>query len=76
MKNNNFKPTASSLRVESAKDVFRTDRDPDAEPTVNTSMKLLVETRNRLKLYAAAHGLKMQDVVEDAINEYLERMGG
>ncbi|MBW3089247.1 hypothetical protein [Bifidobacterium miconisargentati] len=75
MRNANFKPSASTRGVKRPEDVFRQEA-PISEEWVNTSVRLRVNTRNRVKLYAAGHGLKIQDVIETALLEHLERIGG
>ncbi|WP_255201920.1 hypothetical protein [Bifidobacterium pseudolongum] len=54
-------------------DVFRA---PDGgrdrgERWVKTSVSLRADTRMRLKRYAAAHDMKLQDVIDEALDEYL-----
>lgn len=38
---------------------------------VKTSVSLRADTRMRLKRYAAAHDMKLQDVIDEALDEYL-----
>ena len=71
----NFKPTRRTLDVRDARDVFAPAKPEDADPWLNTSVRLRTSTRNRVKLYAAKHGLKMQDVIEDALTAYLGEKG-
>ncbi|MEF2735672.1 hypothetical protein [Bifidobacterium animalis] len=54
-------------------DVFRA---PDGvrdrgERWVKTSVSLRADTRMRLKRYAAAHDMKLQDVIDEALDAYL-----
>ena len=41
------------------------------EPWVKTSVSMRPETRRRLKTYAAEHDLRIQEVVEEALGQYL-----
>ena len=38
---------------------------------VKTSVSLRADTRRRLKRYAATHDMKLQDVIDEALDEYL-----
>ena len=43
----------------------------DAEGWVKTSVSLRASTRRRLKTWAAAHDMRIQEVLEDALDSYL-----
>ena len=43
----------------------------DAEAWVKTSVSLRASTRRRLKTWAAAHDMRIQEVLEDALDSYL-----
>lgn len=42
-------------------------------PWMQTSLKLRLKTRSQIKAYAALNSLTMQDVIETALSEYLEK---
>ncbi len=69
----NYTPAARTSHVHGMSDVFRA---PDGgrdrgERWVKTSVSLRADTRMRLKRYAAAHDMKLQDVIDEALDEYL-----
>lgn len=74
----NFRPSRSTRMVGSSRDVFVDEGAVEAgeNPWLKTSVSLRTDTRNRVKLYAAGNGLKIQEVVETALTEYLDRIGG
>lgn len=41
------------------------------EPWVKTSVSMRPETRRRLKTYAAEHDMRLQEVLEDALQAFL-----
>ena len=43
----------------------------DAEGWVKTSVSLRASTRRRLKTFAAEHDMRIQEVLEDALDAYL-----
>lgn len=43
----------------------------DAEGWVKTSVSMRPETRRRLKTYAAAHDMRIQEVIDLALEAYL-----
>lgn len=50
---------------------------PQVEETrVNFSTRIKSSTRRRVRVYAAAHDLDLQDVVDQALEEYLRRHDG
>lgn len=49
----------------------RTVKPSDAEGWVKTSVSLRASTRRRLKTWAAAHDMRIQEVLEDALDSYL-----
>lgn len=69
----NYTPAARTSHVHGMSDVFRA---PDGgrdrgEGWVKTSVSLRADTRMRLKRYAAAHDMKLQDVIDEALDAYL-----
>lgn len=50
----------------------RKDEKPESgEGWVKTSVSLRASTRRRLKTWAAAHDVRIQEVLEDALDSYL-----
>ena len=50
----------------------RKDEKPESgEGWVKTSVSLRASTRRRLKAWAAAHDMRIQEVLEDALDSYL-----
>lgn len=49
----------------------KTVKPNDAEGWVKTSVSLRASTRRRLKTWAAAHDMRIQEVLEDALASYL-----
>lgn len=50
----------------------RKDEKPESgEAWVKTSVSLRASTRRRLKTWAAAHDMRIQEVLEDALGTYL-----
>lgn len=50
----------------------RKDEKPESgEAWVKTSVSLRASTRRRLKTWAAAHDMRIQEVLEDALDSYL-----
>lgn len=50
----------------------RKDEKPESgEGWVKTSVSLRASTRRRLKTWAAAHDMRIQEVLEDALDSYL-----
>lgn len=66
-------PVAADKEIREVKDVFR--KDPEMEvadnPLVMTSIRLHVKTRTAAKIYAAEHGMKLQEVIENALKDYI-----
>ena len=48
-----------------------TDKPESGEGWVKTSVSLRASTRRRLKTWAAAHDMRIQEVLEDALDSYL-----
>ena len=48
---------------------------PEAEERVNFSARVRASVRRRAKLYAAGHDVSLQDLVDEALDEYLRRHG-
>lgn len=65
-----YRPVGRTAQVTGLADVFRGEAGPDAE-WVKTSINLRPAMRVRLKQYAAAHDLKLQDVIDAALDAYL-----
>ena len=70
----NYAPAARTSRVHAMSDVFRAP-DDGRERWVKTSVSLGAATRRRLKQYAAAHDVTIQQAVDEAICAYLDREG-
>jgi predicted HicB family RNase H-like nuclease len=51
------------------------NEDPQAEERVNFSARVRVSVRRRAKLYAAGHDINLQDLVDQALDDYLRRHG-
>lgn len=73
MRNLGYTPAARTSHVHGMSDVFRA---PDGvrdrgERWVKTSVSLRADTRMRLKRYAAARDMKLQDVIDEALDAYL-----
>ena len=56
-----FRPAARTRSVSGMADVFRS----------KTSVSMRPETRRRLKTYAAAHDMRIQEVIDLALEAYL-----
>ncbi len=54
----------------------RTVKPNDAEGWVKTSVSLRASTRRRLKTWAAEHDMRIQEVVDAALETYLGLNGG
>lgn len=72
-----FAPTAATREVRDIGDVFREDPAPrEAEDSwMMTSMRLHSSVRNRVKVFAFSNGLRMQDVIDEALRAYLDGKG-
>lgn len=64
-----YRPAARVGQVKSMGDVFRDG--PDAD-WVKTSVSLRRETRRRAKQYALDHDMSLQEVVDAALQEYMD----
>lgn len=64
------KPNTAIPNTEKTKN--RKDEKPESgEGRVKTSVSLRASTRRRLKTWAAAHDMRIQEVLEDALDSYL-----
>lgn len=64
------KPNTAIPNTEKTKN--RKDEKPESgEDWVKTSVSLRASTRRRLKTWAAAHDMRIQEVLEDALDSYL-----
>lgn len=64
------KPNTAIPNTEKTKN--RKDEKPESgEGWVKTSVSLRDSTRRRLKTWAAAHDMRIQEVLEDALDSYL-----
>lgn len=64
------KPNTAIPNTEKTKN--RKDEKPESvEGWVKTSVSLRASTRRRLKTWAAAHDMRIQEVLEDALDSYL-----
>lgn len=69
-KPNTEKPNTAIPNTEKTKN--RKDEKPESgEGWVKTSVSLRASTRRRLKTWAAAHDMRIQEVLEDALDSYL-----
>ncbi|MBT1173896.1 hypothetical protein JS528_11265 [Bifidobacterium sp. MA2] len=68
-----YRPAAAEREINEINDVFRKDTDAadDVNPLVMTSIRLHARTRIAAKVYAAEHGMKMQEVIEAALEQYI-----
>ncbi|MGO4417193.1 hypothetical protein AB4Z54_00050 [Streptomyces sp. MCAF7] len=46
---------------------------PELEERTNFSARVRVSVRKRAKLYAAANDISLQDLVDEALDDYLRR---
>lgn len=65
-----FRPAARTRSVSGMADVFRSDQTGEWS---KTSVSMRPETRRRLKTYAAAHDMRIQEVIDLALEAYLAR---
>lgn len=63
-----FRPAARTRSVSGMADVFRSDQTGEWS---KTSVSMRPETRRRLKTYAAAHDMRIQEVIDLALEAYL-----
>ena len=69
-KPNTAMPNTAMPNTEKTKN--RKDEKPESgEGWVKTSVSLRASTRRRLKTWAAAHDMRIQEVLEDALDSYL-----
>ncbi|KAA8815080.1 hypothetical protein EMB92_11340 [Bifidobacterium callitrichos] len=68
-----YKPASEDREIKEIRDVFRKDDAPtdDENPLVMTSIRLHAKTRAAAKVYAIEHGMKMQEVIENALSKYI-----
>lgn len=66
-----FKPGSKPKTI---KEIYRDDRTPQAgaDVPVTTSLKLRGSTKDRLKTYAAMNHTTMGEVLEQAINQWID----
>lgn len=50
-------------------------RQPPKEPLVNFGGRVRESLRRRLRIYAASNDLDLQDVLDQALSEFLDRQG-
>lgn len=64
-----------SRQAGEVEELFRADPvvEEESNPWVQTSLRFRLKTRNRVKAYAAVHGLTMQEVLEDCLTMYLDQ---
>lgn len=48
---------------------------PADEPRVNFGARIRASVRKRARLYAVEHDIDLQDVIDQAIDEYLRKRG-
>jgi predicted HicB family RNase H-like nuclease len=48
---------------------------PEAEDRVNFSARVRASVRRRAKVYAATHDVNLQDLMDQALDEYLSKRG-
>ncbi|MFD8851553.1 hypothetical protein [Streptomyces sp. NPDC059604] len=48
----------------------------EPEERVNFSARVRASVRRRAKVYAAANDVNLQDLMDEALDEYLKRHGG
>ena len=70
-----YEPMAAEREINEVKDVFRADNTSTVveDPFVLTSIRLHSSVKNATKMYAAERGMKMQEVIETALKEYLNK---
>ena len=68
----NLKSSAAYAPVEPSKRVGHPAPVEDADAWVKTSVSMRPATRRRLKIWVAERDLRLQDVLDDAINAYLQ----
>lgn len=67
-----YKPAPRVGRVKSMDDVFRPASDGDGEEWVKTSVSLRRDTRRRAKRFAYDHDMSLQEVVDAALQAYMD----
>ena len=70
MRNLAFAPAKRTEAVRAMTDVFHDGR-ADAD-WVKTSVSMRPETKARLKVFAAGHDLKIQEVVDEALTAWMD----
>lgn len=58
--------------IDTVDDLYHADPDT-ADPYMLTSIKIRTSLRNRIKAKAGIEGIRMQDLIAMALDEYLER---
>ena len=69
MKNLAFAPAERTRDVTAMSDVFRADK--TAGEWVKTSVSLRPETKARLKVFAVERGMRIQEIVDEALTAYI-----
>ncbi|KFI81911.1 hypothetical protein BREU_3580 [Bifidobacterium reuteri DSM 23975] len=70
-----YRPVTTEREIKEVKDVFREDDDNRGvdDPLVMTSIRIHSSVRTSAKVYATTHGMKMQEVFEQAIRQYVDK---
>ena len=68
-----YRPVSADREIKEVKDVFREDNDNRGtdDPLVMTSIRIHSSVRTAAKVYATTHGMKMQEVFEQALKQYV-----
>lgn len=68
-----YKPVSAEREINEVKDVFRGDSENQVEsdPLIMTSIRIHSSVRTAAKVYATTHGMKMQEVFEQALKQYI-----
>ena len=68
-----YKPVSAEREITEVKDVFRGDSENQVEsdPLIMTSIRIHSSVRTAAKVYATTHGMKMQEVFEQALKQYI-----
>lgn len=74
-----YSPVSATKEINEVKDVFRQDEpavapsaaESASDPLILTSVRVHASVKNAVKAYAAEQGLKMHEVVEAALKQYV-----
>lgn len=71
-----YTPVSATREINDVKDVFRQDEPSispgiSSDPLILTSVRVHASVKNAVKAYAAEKGLKMHEVVESALKQYV-----